>query len=657
MLFNQSANLDLHRLIQSDILKIFALCLIALIALLLGLGAGYFVVLWTEWGAILGGLALSASVFLFPPSRQQLQELRVVLLVAGFALAGAGISDLLNFPQSNSDVFSGFLIGFTCGVLLGRIIWRSGYALVRSRVSTLLSRNGLLVSFLLAMLGFVLFPITGWLEAFGLSTKICEILASVGAVLLQLLHLKQNGSRMIRSAVWITSTFMLLFLLIAILDIAAMTEMSDEFSIGLLLVSFAFVSLLARKWTRCQKQNTADTSTPFRKLLRQMGELVLLGVVLLPLIYIYMQAFVSLKFNLSPTELVAYNNVIKLSDEKFINLMMRDVYYWKPKVNIAMAKGDTPALFIESIANDRWSFASTLSESDNWEAGFEVGRGLMLMKQLGKFVATYVGHDSPAGKAGFERGDQFIVRDKDVADGKKKQWLVLKPSGDVVPVNIPVARYKADTVIFKIIKQGGKNLGYLWLLDFNNAASPLVIDAFHEFKQQGVDEIVLDLRYNGGGHFDNLLPGLIAGTRFKGNVYAATRHSEKYRDKDDIELLSDMPESIPVKRLFVLTTQDTCSASELIINGLRPYLPVITIGEKTCGKPFFMDTIVYDGYVYNPVTGRLSNAEGKSDYEQGIEPNCMVMEDFSKPVGQAGDPLLEAALYFQKYNNCPAIAL
>jgi C-terminal processing protease CtpA/Prc len=104
-------------------------------------------------------------------------------------------------------------------------------------------------------------------------------------------------------------------------------------------------------------------------------------------------------------------------------------------------------------------------------------------------------------------------------------------------------------------------------------------------------------------------------------------------------------------------THQTCSASELIINGLRPYMPIITIGEKSCGKPFFMRPITYAGYVYDPVTGRVLNSDGGADYEQGIEPDCKVLEDFSKPIGEVGDTLLDTALYFQKNNTCSTTSL
>jgi C-terminal processing protease CtpA/Prc len=226
-----------------------------------------------------------------------------------------------------------------------------------------------------------------------------------------------------------------------------------------------------------------------------------------------------------------------------------------------------------------------------------------------------------------------------------------------VPVVIPPERFKNDTVIHKIIQQDGKNIGYLWLLDFNNAATPLIQDAFKAFKLQGIEELVLDLRYNGGGHNDEALADLIAGASYEGKVYSRWKFSDKYRDEDSSIVFHRQPNSIPLKRVFVLMTHQTCSASELIINGLRPYMPIITIGEKSCGKPFFMRPITYAGYVYDPVTGRVLNSDGGADYEQGIEPDCKVLEDFSKPIGEVGDTLLDTALYFQKNNTCSTTSL
>ena len=157
----------------------------------------------------------------------------------------------------------------------------------------------------------------------------------------------------------------------------------------------------------------------------------------------------------------------------------------------------------------------------------------------------------------------------------------------------------------------------------------------------------------GGGHADAILASLIAGEANVGKVYFKFVHADKYRDQDSTVYFEKEQYSVPTKRLFVLTTDDTCSASELIINGLRPYIPVVTVGGKTCGKPYFMQPIAYGDYVYLSITGKTFNAEGESNYEQGILPTCSVAESYNHAVGLPEDALLDAALFYQKNNVCP----
>lgn len=642
----------MREFIKSDIGLTLSLAVVALALFFAGLNVGYFVVLWIEWGAILGGLAIVASVFLFPARGERLRELRVMLYVAGIALVGAGISDLLNFPESGKDVIPGLLAGFLCGVVSAKFIWKAAHGPAGIRLSALFHSNGVIAALLLSLLGGALFALADFLKNYGLAANAGDALASVGAVALQLYHLKRNGSRMSRGAVWITFFAMLVFLLCALANVFPDSLNTGEASIGLGIVMLSGISLLGWKWVRGSRPASAPTN--FKLMGQQLLTLVFLGVALFPLGYLYTQALVNLELNLSPTELVAGDRAFfKLSDEAFARLVMRDIYYWQPKHNVFMSKEDTPATLIRKLASDRWSHASTASEEKDWDAGIKTGRGIKLTNQLGKYFIGYINHDSPAAKAGYERGYQLITRDQRNISVKNKQWLILKPSGEVVTNSLPSERYKVDTVIHKVIQRDGKNIGYLWMMDFNNAALPLIQDAFKLFKQQSIEELVLDLRYNGGGYDDTLLADLIAGAKNEGKIYSKSSYSEKYRDKDGSTVFHSQPYSIPVKRVFVLMTHNTCSASELIINGLRPYLPVITIGEKSCGKPFFMQQISYRENVYDPVTGRIKNVNNQAEYEQGIEPDCKVQEDFSKPVGQPGDALLDTALYFQKHNECP----
>lgn len=639
--------------IKNDLLRILALGSIALVALLMGLLVGYFVVLWIEWGAILGGLALAVSVFLFPATGRWLQFMRFMLFVAGLALAGAGVSDLLNLPESNSDVYLGLLIGIVCGLALARVIWGAGLGISNCRISILFDPNGAFVALLIVLLGIPLFMLIALINEYGLSDLASFMLWGISANAIQLYHLKRRGACLTRGAAWITFTAMLFFLIPITLTVTSEFLLPTAITVILTLVLIAGLAMWGWRYVRGPR----PASAPINKtsMAYQLVTLIYIGVALFPVTHFYMQALDNLELNASPTQLLADNKTFfKLGDETFIQLMMQDIYYWQPKQNAIMTQVDTPATFVEKLATDPWSHASTIDEKNDWESGVEYGRGITLADRIGKLIFAYINHNSPAAKAGYERGDQLIPRNKNEMSSKKKQSLILKLSGDTVPYTLRPERFKVDTVMHKVIKQDGRNIGYLWLLNFSNVTPFLIQDAFIEFKKQGVEELILDLRYNGGGHPSTLLAGLIAGTKNHGKIFYKTSYSDKYRDRDNDIFLNLEYYSIPIKRVFVLTTNDTCSASELIINGLRPYLPIITIGEKTCGKPFFMQQISYGENVYDPVTGRLSNAEGKADYEHGIEPDCKVQEDFSKSVGQPGDKLLDTALYFQSHNACPA---
>ncbi len=653
MFTHQSINSALRQFIRGDLFHILALGIVSLAALLIGMNVGYFVVIWIEWGAILGGLALAGSVLLFPSTGRRLQVLRVMFFVAGLALAGAGVSDLLNFPESNSDVYPGLLIGIACGLALASVIWGAGLGITSCRIYTL-DPNGAFVSLLLALLGIAMFVLVALINQYGSAYPYATgVVGSICAIVIQIYHLKRRWARLTLGAVWITFTGMLLFSLPVLIKTTSELSISTEANVSLVIVFLVGISLVV--WRFVRGSRSAWIPLKLAAVARQLLTVVCVGVVLFPLVYFYMQALDNLENNASPTFLMASDKTFfKLGDEAFIRLMMRDIYYWQPKQGVLMSQKDTPETFFGKLATDPWSNALTIDENNDWENGVKYGRGIQLADRIGKFIIAYIHHNSPAARAGYERGDQIIHRNKYEKDGQKKQEFIMKLSGEAVPYTLNPERYKVDTVIHKVIKQDGRNIGYLWLLNFSNVTPYLIQEAFIEFKKQGVEELILDLRYNGGGHTATLLVGLIAGTKNYGKVYYRQNYSEKYRDSNDDIFINLEYYSIPIKRLFVLTTHDTCSASEFVINGLRPYLPVITIGEKTCGKPFFMEQISYGGNVYKPVTGRFSNAEGKGDYEGGIDPDCKVQEDYSHPVGKTGDNLLDAALYFQKHNACPA---
>ncbi|MDE6039465.1 MAG: hypothetical protein K2F75_05700, partial [Paramuribaculum sp.] len=191
-----------------------------------------------------------------------------------------------------------------------------------------------------------------------------------------------------------------------------------------------------------------------------------------------------------------------------------------------------------------------------------------------------------------------------------------------------------------ITTDSGKKVAYLCYMYFDKDYDTQLLDIFNQFKQHGVDELILDLRYNGGGHVisSTVLATLIAGNNYKDQVYNHVTYnaSRTAKGQEDFYRIGNksVPEefkvynpieqalsySIGLKTIYVLTTVDTASSSELIINGLRGLdIDVRLIGMTTNGKNVGMEsrtTAPIDGYTYTitPITFYSQNAKDFRDY-------------------------------------------
>ncbi len=282
------------------------------------------------------------------------------------------------------------------------------------------------------------------------------------------------------------------------------------------------------------------------------------------------------------------------------------------------------------------------------------------------FGIAAVTPDSPADKAGLKRGD--FISQVDGAQIKNANlencWekLLMTESGTVrmtrydmntgktgSDISITAASYEDNPVWMRktITTDSGKKVGYLCYGSFNYYYDDKLIEAFKEFRKEKIDELVLDLRYNGGGHVVSsaVLATLIAGEAHRGDVYARTTYnadrkgetadvyklgvaeyntpSSKYRH-DPIE--TALASALGLKQVYVLCTVDTASASELVVNGLRGLdFKVNLIGSTTNGKNVGMEPQVetfgkYE-YDFSPITFYIENAEGERDYGDGFKPD------------------------------------
>lgn len=310
-------------------------------------------------------------------------------------------------------------------------------------------------------------------------------------------------------------------------------------------------------------------------------------------------------------------------------------------------------------------------------------------------VVRYVANDSPAQQAGLERGMLFTRVDGALLQGSNGQpidgsvnfnqffapdtftlGLATFDGTNFMDTENAITLTKTELTInpvhkVNVLDVAGTSVGYLHYTGFTNEFDNQLNDAFAQFRGAGVSELILDLRYNGGGSIEtaNDLSTMITG-QFEGQEFITQQYNTDRNETSQITRNfnnnlgsgSDGPSinSLGLSRVFVLTTGRTASASELILSGLDPYIEVVQIGTNTVGK-FEGSFLLYDApapnfrrsdanpnhrYVMLPLVLRSVNANGFTDYFNGISPDIEIAEDFANygQLGVPGEPLLDAAI-------------
>jgi hypothetical protein len=223
---------------------------------------------------------------------------------------------------------------------------------------------------------------------------------------------------------------------------------------------------------------------------------------------------------------------------------------------------------------------------------------------------------------------------------------------------------------------GGRVTGYIQFNDHVVGAQDDLIDAFRQVQAGAAQDLVLDLRFNSGGflYIAQSAASMITGPASESRVFEQLQYNDKRQQESAASTLffrsavqfsdgvgakyapgTPLPQ-LNLPRVFVLTTDDTCSASESIINSLRGVdVQVIRVGTTTCGKPYGFTQKNNCGLAYFPIEFQGTNAKGFGDYTTGFSPICEV-QDSTRTVaaGSPGDPLLEGAKFYIDHGACPA---
>jgi carboxyl-terminal processing protease len=227
----------------------------------------------------------------------------------------------------------------------------------------------------------------------------------------------------------------------------------------------------------------------------------------------------------------------------------------------------------------------------------------------------------------------------------------------------------------KVIDTPNGKVGYLTFNTHILPAESQLVSAFTTFASARVDDLVLDLRYNGGGFLflASQVGYMVAGgTRTSGKTFEKLIFNDK-RTADNNDPDNNTPfynvtsgvtgtgttanQPLPqlnLSRVFVLTSRGTCSASESLVNALRGIdVQVILIGDTTCGKPFGFTAKDNCGISYFPIEFRGANQKGFGDYADGFSASCAVPDDLSKQLGDPTERQLAAALTYRTTGACP----
>lgn len=348
---------------------------------------------------------------------------------------------------------------------------------------------------------------------------------------------------------------------------------------------------------------------------------------------------------------------------KYIQGMMKEHYFWNetaPYPNY-MNYSNIEKFFKESLVKqDRWSWMTdgksfTASETGVYTSyGASLGQAHEYYKDQTVYI-RYVFKDSPFDRAGITRGwsiekingvdtEDLLIKetfnDEFYKDGNT--FTFKDTAGNLKEMKINKSKIQA-TSILKVMVFDKKDyawlnepVGYINYLSFNYNMIDEVKSAVAVVKNSGAKHLILDLRYNGGGNIkaSDLLASLIANKGCDGKLLVRKKHNPKHseldNDKRTMSFIQRTPESLDLDDIYVISGHGTASASEIIINGLKPLMNVIQVGQKTYGKPNGMYVMQYPpdipenkvpDYVFLPICFYSVNSLGQGDYDNGLVPD------------------------------------
>jgi len=383
-----------------------------------------------------------------------------------------------------------------------------------------------------------------------------------------------------------------------------------------------------------------------------------------------------------------------VSQNQYVFDLMKDFYFWyKEVLDVDPAQFASPEELLAELIYSRLDRFSGISDQQKQALflgqGKFVGVGLRLkIEDTGRMFVSLPFSGSPAAEAGIVRGTEIIsingnpvsslVTGEDFDDawgdtsvGTTATLELLSPdASSIISVTLTreVVTIDSTQVVDTFTDDNGVKFGYLLFTNFfggGTSTTPLS-KVFASFKDENIDQLILDLRYNGGGsvdtavHLGSLMGGLFVTDTSDEDmaseeiVFAKTIYSDRYSDFNETKSFRKRTESISLSKIYIITTDATCSASEMLINALKPHMDVVTIGESTCGKPVGFNPQNFCDKTINAVNFEFRNSLNEGEFYDGLPASCNTTDDLSQTLGDPQENAVAIASYYQQNNQCPA---
>jgi carboxyl-terminal processing protease len=383
-----------------------------------------------------------------------------------------------------------------------------------------------------------------------------------------------------------------------------------------------------------------------------------------------------------PAAAQALRTCSTVSQNLTVREVMEDYYLWYQSIpDVDPVRFNSPEAYLDAIRYlplDRsFSYITSREATDAYYNNSQfIGFGVSLRIEASDMRVQQVYADSPAAEAGLARGDRILAIngrsvERLVADNAVNDAWGPSVIGTEVSVEYDTRggeRRRAAMVkrlvtiptvsLTRTFDVDGRRTGYFELRNFVEPSFDALDRAVASLLEAGVSELVIDLRYNGGGLVDVAvhLAGLVGGAAARGQVFGEMRHNDKHVADDETIRFPSEAQGFELRRLVIITTGASASASELLINGLRPFLPVIVVGDATYGKPVGQYGFNFCDKTLAAVAFSIVNARGEGDYFDGIPADCRAPDDIEHEMGDAEEASLAEALHVVRTGACSSAA-